>query len=196
MREVTVLCCSGRSIYKRLPGVMAFDEKRDARTWTGGTPVVAHPPCRCWSLYLHHMAKPVDREAETNLGLWCARMVQQWGGVLEQPAGSKLFAAAGLPEAGPTNDPFGYTVYLEQSWFGFASRKPTWVYICGVPRAYLPKMPFRWDVQHAAIGTGSKFARSRTMSNLAEWFVTVARASWFSHGVQNPARQANLAKAA
>lgn len=34
------------------------------------------------------------------LGLWCAEQVRKWGGILEQPAHSRLWEAAGLPRPG------------------------------------------------------------------------------------------------
>ena len=48
MHPVVVLFVRADSIYKTLPGVECYDEARDARTWPGGCPVVAHPPCRTW----------------------------------------------------------------------------------------------------------------------------------------------------
>ena len=46
MTQVAVLFARADSIYKTLPGCDVYDIKRDARTWPGGCPVVAHPPCR------------------------------------------------------------------------------------------------------------------------------------------------------
>lgn len=96
MRTVAALCVAPRSAYHDMPGVEAYDMKRDALTFPGGMPIVAHPPCRAWSAYCAHQAKPVAGEME--LGLWCADMVRKWGGVLEQPAHSRLFDAACLPK--------------------------------------------------------------------------------------------------
>ena len=50
------IMASGKSIYKTMPGVDAYDRLRDALTFSGGMPVIAHPPCRAWSVYLGHMA--------------------------------------------------------------------------------------------------------------------------------------------
>jgi hypothetical protein len=34
------------SIYKDLPDTKVWDIDRDAQEWPGGSPLVAHPPCR------------------------------------------------------------------------------------------------------------------------------------------------------
>ena len=54
---VAVLFARADSHYKALPDVDVWDIERDARKWSGGSPVVAHPPCRSWGR-LAHMAKP------------------------------------------------------------------------------------------------------------------------------------------
>lgn len=179
-RPVSALLVSRRSIYKHLDGVDCFDSSRNAANFAGLTPVVAHPPCRCWSKYLASQARPKDRAAEMNLGLWAVEKVMACGGVLEQPAGSKLWEACQLPRPGDNTDPFCYTVYLEQSWFGFPTPKTTWILVCGVPRANLPAVPFKLmpkslvDFQKL-----NAFQRSRTMMPFAEWLCQTARATWW-----------------
>src|SRR5665647_1354219 len=97
LRPIAALCVSGRSIYKHLPGVTAYDTKAGAATFPKDSPVIAHPPCRLWSKFLRHQAKSPDLIAEMELGRWCARTVLTCGGVLEQPAGSHLFSEMWLP---------------------------------------------------------------------------------------------------
>ncbi len=187
-RLVAALCVSGRSIYKHTAGVLAFDQARDARTFPGGIPVVAHPPCRCWSKYLAHQAKPKDKAGEMALGLWCVDQVIRHGGVLEHPAHSKLFEAACLPLPGDLADPFLYTVYVEQGWFGFPTRKPTWVLVSGVPPRGLVPFPFR--LESSAPGLASTLHKelySRTVSSFAAWLIAVARGTWQSLPVCQPA---------
>lgn len=172
-RPIAALCVSGRSIYKHLPGVEAYDARRDARTFPANTPAVAHPPCRCWSKYLRHQAKPLDANAEMELGRWCVRTILQCGGVLEHPAGSHLFAEMGLPMPNHPEE-VGFTVYVEQKWFGYATRKPTWVFVAGVPMHQLPPLPFSL-VNDAKSPVLSSFGRSRTMPGFARWLCQVAR---------------------
>ena len=47
---VAVLFARADSVYKTLPGVDVYDIERDARTYDGPWPVVAHPPCTRWSM--------------------------------------------------------------------------------------------------------------------------------------------------
>ena len=74
---VAVLFASEDSAYKTLAGCDVYDIERDALTWPGGCPVVAHPPCRAWG-QLRYWAKP--RPGEKELALWAVEQVQRWGG--------------------------------------------------------------------------------------------------------------------
>jgi hypothetical protein len=177
LRPIAALCVSGRSIYKHLPGVDPFDAKRGAQNFDAKKPAIAHPPCRCWSKYLSHCAKPVDAEAEMELGRWCVRTIQKCGGVVEQPAGSKLWADMGLPMPNERADSFGgWTAYVEQSWFSYKSRKPTWLYIVGVTKVEVPPVPFSLVKPAPCQKPGlSSFGRSRTVTRFAVWLCQVAR---------------------
>lgn len=94
---ISVLFARADSNYKALPSVDVWDAERDARTWPGGNPVVAHPPCRAWGR-LRHFAKP--RPDEKALAIFAVDQVRKWGGVLEHPASSTLWTEAGLPAPG------------------------------------------------------------------------------------------------
>lgn len=48
MADVAALFVRRDSVYKTMSCVDAFDFDRDALTFAGGMPVVAHPPCRSW----------------------------------------------------------------------------------------------------------------------------------------------------
>jgi hypothetical protein len=45
---IAALYVESGGAYYGLPGVDAWDEKRDARRYAGPHPVVAHPPCQRW----------------------------------------------------------------------------------------------------------------------------------------------------
>ena len=175
-RRVAVLCAAPRSAYHTMAGVDVYDRTRDARTFGGGMPVVAHPPCRAWSRHCRHQAKPEDGERE--LGLWCVDQVKRWGGILEQPAGSLLWDAAGLPMPGITSRCDSWSIAVWQAWWGYPMRKGTWLYVSGLTLADLPDVPLRL---HPIGGDRrreqlmSKRQRSETVPAFAEWLVAAAR---------------------
>lgn len=94
---IAVLFARPDSIYKKLPDTDVYDMERDARTYDGPHPVVAHPPCRAWGNFAM-FAKP--RPDERNLARLAVELVREFGGVLEHPYGSKLWPAQRLPETG------------------------------------------------------------------------------------------------
>ena len=177
--NVAALCVSSNSIYKSLPGVQAFDRRRDVRTFSGGMPVVAHPPCRLWSAYTAHQAKATDPAAERALGLLCADWLRSEGGVLEQPAHSRLFAAAGLPPPGCRRGEL-FTVEVWQAWWGYSMRKATWLCFCGID---MRTVEFPYQEHDSRSGHGdrrrqqvmSKNQRAATCESLARWLVDLAR---------------------
>lgn len=148
-----------------------WDAKRDARGYAGTNSVVAHPPCRGWGR-LSHLAKP--RFDEKALGLFAAETVRRCGGVLEHPHASKLWAAAQLPLAGTFDAWGGFTILVDQGWFGHAAPKPTWLYICGIDKAELPHIPVQ--LQRAAGRTLrlSPADRERTPLAFARFLVEIA----------------------
>jgi hypothetical protein len=166
MRKVAILCAARNSIYHQMPDVEVYDQQRDARTFQGGMPVIAHPPCRSWSAFCRHQAKPEPGEQE--LALWCIEQVQQWGGVLEQPAHSRLFDH--LPAA-------GRIVKLDQFWFGLPMKKGTWLWMVGCPVPQLPLRLHDGRSDRAMWNTKSKHQRAATPRLFAEWLLELARST-------------------
>ncbi len=95
--KIAVLFARNDSRYKELNGFDVYDMDRDARTFCKKIPVIAHPPCRAWGM-LSHMANP--REGEKQLAYLALAQVRLNGGILEHPAGSRLWKEAPLPLAG------------------------------------------------------------------------------------------------
>lgn len=178
-RTVAALCVSSVSPYRRMSGVVAFDKARDARSFTGGMPVVAHPPCRAWSAYTRHQAKPEPGEAD--LGLMCVEWLKREGGVLEHPAHSRLFDAVNLPKPGERRGDLA-TIEVLQAWWGYSMRKATWLVLCGID---LRQVVFPYRPHDSRQGTGdrrrqqvmSKQQRAATHPTFAEWLVACARMS-------------------
>lgn len=181
---VSILFCSVDSEYKKLP-VICYDINRDARTFPGDTPVVAHPPCRSWGR-LRHFSKATKEEHD--LGTWAIAQVRQCGGVLEHPSGSSLFKETGCHQDGSLDQYGGYLISVNQSWWGFPAQKKTLLYIVGVPRSKLPPMPISFDAIQYRVGGYSTYRASRlttkelphklnahTTISFAKWLVQVAK---------------------
>jgi hypothetical protein len=117
-----------------MPDVECWDEERDARLYAGPYPIVAHPPCGPWGKLRHLCTKQ-----DPGLALAAAAQVMRWGGVLEHPAGSRLWDALRLPKpdhrghggANVSWDDFVMTVEVGQVRWGHKARKRTWLLICG-----------------------------------------------------------------
>lgn len=180
---VAVLFARRDSVYKTLPGCDVYDKERDALTWRGGSPVVAHPPCRLWGR-LRHFAKSPDEEVERAAALWAVSQVRKWGGVLEHPQGSTLWPAAGLPEPGARDEFGGFTIAVSQWWWGHKADKLTWLYICGTSPGSTPQMPYRIGEPEYVVQSRkrqdyrphiSKAEREHTPLELAKWLVELAR---------------------
>lgn len=181
---IAVLFARKDSIYKTLPACDVYDADRDARTFRGGRPVVAHPPCRSWGR-LHRFANPAPGERDN--ARWAVQQVRRWGGVLEHPAGSMLWADQGMAMPGRA-DRWGFTLPVSQWWWGHKAEKPTWLYICGLPWDLVPEIPFKIGTPDYVVARNStapyrgthkrpeisKADRERTPVELARWLVRVA----------------------
>jgi hypothetical protein len=180
---VAVLFARADSCYKAMPECDVWDIDRDARKWPGGSPVVAHPPCRAWSS-LRHCAKPRDGEKE--LAHLAIDRVRRFGGVLEHPMRSTLWLVAGLPEPGDRDEFGGWTLVVDQNWWGHRARKRTRLYICGIEPADVPRMPMKLGEATHTVGlwSGRDKATCRpsigkpeyegTPPELAQWLVELA----------------------
>lgn len=147
---IAALFIDAKGIYPTLPDVDAWCSMRDARTYKGPHPVVAHPPCQLWG-----------RFAKVNYARWggehnrpgndggcfssALRAVCQFGGVLEHPADSYAWAAHGLTK--PTGTGWKMTglhnwvCEVWQSAYGHPARKRTWLFYHGTN----PPHELRWD---------------------------------------------------
>jgi hypothetical protein len=145
---IAALYVQQRGCYFGLPGVDPWDEARDARTYAGPWPVVAHPPCQRWGRYWHGSPrKPHQYQLGDDAGCFEAALasVRRWGGVLEHPAYSHAWKAFGLPA--PVLQgwlPFGgdeWVCHVEQGHYGHMARKGTWLF------AVCPRPPeLQWGV--------------------------------------------------
>lgn len=127
--------------YFGLPHVDPWDEKRDARTYDGPWPVVAHPPCARWGRYWGGAPWQKERkQLGDDGGCFASALasVRRWGGVLEHPEASHAWRVFGLnvpPRCGGwvvADWQGGWTCCVEQGWYGHRARKATWLYAHGV----------------------------------------------------------------
>lgn len=182
MTDVAVLFARQDSIYKELPNCDVWDIERDARNWPGGCPIVAHPPCRAWGR-LRTFAKP--RPDEKDLARWAVAQIRRWGGVLEHPAGSTLWADQSLPYPGTTPDEHGgWTLAAPQKWWGHKAEKATWFYVVGCFPSDIPALPLVLGDALYVVQTRkrsdhrphiTKAEREHTPEALARWLVELAR---------------------
>lgn len=183
---VAALFVRSDSVYKSMPGVDAWCAQRDARRWPGGHAVVAHPPCGQWA-GLRKLAK--FNPEEKALGPLAVDQVRREGGVLEHPAGSTLWAHCGMPRPGAPADRWGgWTLQVEQHWWGHRARKRTWLYIVGCPPGAVPPYIPQLDLTMHVISTSRgrrkdhplyrpdlpKHEREATPPAFAAWLVELA----------------------
>lgn len=169
---LAVLCVHPYTVYHRFHGLNIYDHHRDARTWPGGTPLIAHPPCRAWSAFCRHQAKPAPGEAD--LGPLCVDLVTRWGGVLEHPAHSRLWHHCHLPRPGETAGRLT-TIAVRQSAWGAETTKPTWLLLSGVPvPSPIPSPPTIED-GHRRWKLLSNARRTATTPAFAAWLIALAR---------------------
>ncbi len=129
--------------YFGLPHVDVWDEDRDARIYAGPHPVVAHPPCQRWGRFAE--SHPITGKVaipgnDAGCFYHALLMVRRFGGVIEHPKDSKAFGTEiGFSLGKPQRDGWsrsadgrGWICQVEQGHYGHFSRKPTWLYACGV----------------------------------------------------------------
>lgn len=145
--RVAALFVQPDGVYSAMPDVDPWPEERDARTYSGPLPVVAHPPCQRWgrlgAANYHRWGGEHNRPGNDG-GCFASalRSVSLHGGVLEHPAGSHAWHTFGLvrPDgcgwsrdlrstwtvAGPA-----WTCEVWQSAYGHKAAKKTWLYYVG-----------------------------------------------------------------
>lgn len=139
--------------YFGLPGVDPWDEQRDARTYRGPWPVVAHPPCQRWGkmwagqpLWIKRTGERKKKGDDGGCFKAALKSVRENGGVLEHPWGSHAWPHFGLnvpPRKGgwiAADFDGGWTCCVEQGRYGHYARKPTLLLVYGVHPDDLPEL--------------------------------------------------------
>jgi len=138
---IAALYVEENGTYANLDGVDAWGISRDARTYAGPYPVVAHPPCQRWGRFWHGSPrKPHQFKLGDDGGCFehALKSVRTWGGVLEHPADSQAWDAFGLLKPNRrcgwvvADWEGGWTCYVDQKHYGHPATKPTWLYAAHV----------------------------------------------------------------
>lgn len=153
--------------YVNDPWFDAWPESRDARTYAGSLPVIAHPPCQLWvnlaavNWKRYRRERPAWYPGGTDGGMFASALanVRRVGGVLEHPGSSFAWAAHGLARP----DALGWTRVNDHEWtcevwqnaYGFPARKRTWLWYCS-PAGYAPP-ELNWTRQPAMCQIGFQF---------------------------------------
>ena len=183
IENVAALFVDPRGPYPKLVSHW-YDEARDARTYEGPFPIVAHPPCGPWGK-LRHLC---DRLDEASLAIAALATVRRFGGVMEHPRGSGLWEFCGLPRPEQLPDAFGgRTLEVCQCDWGHPARKRSWLYIVGttkLPPAPPHREPTHWVSGGRSTTTGTRVPegikvcspqqRRRTPKAFAEWLLELA----------------------
>jgi len=198
--KVAALYVDPRGPYIGRPDVDAWTAERDARGYEGPWPVVAHPPCGPWCRLWKFSTKQ-----DPKLAPLAIEQIQRHGGVLEHPAGSRIWEQYDLPRPGEPPRPQGrsgapgWSVAVDQVEWGHPTQKRTWLYIVGVEPhevSTVPPYPGRKPTRvikprrtgPTARGTyASKKERFLTPPAFAEWLLEIARRT----RVENPAAKSN-----
>lgn len=168
---ISVLYTRPNSIYKKLVDD-CYDINRDARSFKGGNAIIAHPPCRGWGNY-SHLAK--TRPDEHALAIHSVIMIRLYGGVLEHPVRSKLWKIMQLPKPGQTDQYGGWSLNIDQYWFGHRAQKNSMLYIVGCEPKEIPPLPLRLNQNNKiSIENMCKAERERTPIQLALWLIKLA----------------------
>lgn len=191
MRPVAALFVRADSIYKTMPGVDAWDIERDARLWPGGSPLVAHPPCKRWSMIngvvlsrYPHKATEFAWGNDGGLFKYALDSVRRFGGVIEHPGGSRAFGHYGLPGIGRAPDDFGgWTTEIRQVDFGHRAEKRTLLYVCGAHPDDVPPLPEAREAtalvmrmpECSPVELMCKAEREHTPPEFAAWLAELAR---------------------
>jgi hypothetical protein len=132
---VAALYVETNGVYYGLPDVDPWDQKRDARDYAGPWPVVAHPPCKSWSI-MGQCRPEIVRGDDGGCFLAALMAVRTYGGVLEHPAHSHAWPRFGLPRppyegwARSITDE-GWVCEVDQFKYGHRANKRTWLYYIG-----------------------------------------------------------------
>lgn len=181
---VAALYVDPQGVYAGLPDVDVWGEERDARLYAGPWPVVAHPPCKSWSI-MGQCRPEIIRGDDGGCFAAALESVRRHGGVLEHPAYSHAWRAFGLPWPGASGGwgghllDEGWSCEVDQAHYGHPANKRTWLYYVGnsaPPEMRWGSAPFTGRTVRND-GGGGRDQRSRSPLEFRDALLAMARAS-------------------
>lgn len=173
--SVQVLFTQTKSTYLDL-GCDCYDLQRNALSIKSKQPAIYHPPCRAWSRMRRFAKAPVG---ERFLAIWSISRIRRYGGIVEQPAGSKLWEFMNLPLPGSGYDFFGgFSISVDQHWFGHLARKNTWLYIRGCTLSDLPPYPMNFNLITHCLNSSLKSNRLKEIAKNKRSYTPILFAEW------------------
>lgn len=168
-------------VYYGLDDVDPWDAERDARLYAGPWPVVAHPPCKSWSI-MGNCRPEIVKGEDGRCFKAALEAVRKYGGVLEHPANTQAWKAFGLARPAHQGwtrtilDP-GWTCEIDQAIYGHRANKRTWLYYAGEqppPMLAWGRAPFTGITVHDD-GGGGRDTRSKTPPEFRDVLLGLAR---------------------
>lgn len=168
---ISILFTQQNSIYQLL-GQDCWNIEKNALRWPGGNPIICHPPCRTWGKF-KWASKPTP--GEKNLAIWSIHKIRLWGGILEHPSTSTLWQELDLPLPGSTDKWGGWTLNIDQHWFGHRAKKNTHLYLVGIKPKQIPEYPICLNKPPGRIEYMGKKERESTPIKFAQWLIETAK---------------------
>lgn len=170
--KISALFVQGDGCYSDDDRIDPWPFDRDARTYDGCNPVIAHPPCQLWGKMakINYKRWGGDHNKPGNDG-GCfhsaLQSVNRCGGVLEHPAGTYAWMEFGLdkPVRGKwVESGNGWVCEVWQSAYGHKANKATWLYYVGDSKPF----DMIWDrpIGSHQIGHPDKMGKARNKPTL------------------------------
>ena len=192
---IAALFVDPKGPYSSFCGLDLWDEKRDARKYSGPYPVIAHPPCNRWGKLAPVNYKRWGTPIGEDGGCFESALnsVRTYGGVLEHPANTIAWKTFGLVK--PTEP--GWMKVSDNEWvgevwqsaYGHPATKRTWLlYVGDSPKEFsLERIKGKYQIG-GGVNTGfnkkPRLAQSKTHLTpplFAKYLIDLVKKDWINH---------------
>lgn len=176
--KIPVLFTAHNSLYNDNDIFDCYDVERDAFSYTGRSPLIAHPPCRLFSRLRKFSTAAIK---EKQCAFFALARIRRFGGILEHPRSSTLWQDGNFNLDGSVDEYGGFLRSVNLSWFGFPAQKKTMLYFVGIQPGSLPSFPMSLNaITHVISSSGntekkelSALYRSQTPQLMIDYFLEV-----------------------